>query len=341
MKMFTLLNILVALFYLNDSVYKVYSYVPISNVIVSKRFKALYQKSTALLETDYMGMLNFCLRTTDSALSGPSRSKILNAITNEVFKSVMIGHPPFITNVLNKMEAYRDNLRSTKCILDENDVDVTNQKDIQDSSNKIEEACDIDLKRALDYVHTLEKLLRHGETATVYNTKDIYNKGYSRLTTQLRDMGCLFQPGGVRPVDNNICLSILDENIKSNQKTKTKELNKIANWIPRAIIYGESNDRIQLADTIENNLQTFANEWLGGDMSAQEIVFQRALALLLREDVAAAENAIIYSENSSDKFGESDISGEVKDVAEVSILYHIYYIQDLLYLYNSIIFKTN
>eukprot|EP01036_Dinobryon_divergens_P047457 gene47457-63616_t len=73
------------------------------------------------LETDYLGMLNFCLRSTDSALSAPSRSKVLNAVTNEVFKAVMIGHQPSINNVLSKMGAYRDSVKKTTCYLGDED----------------------------------------------------------------------------------------------------------------------------------------------------------------------------------------------------------------------------
>jgi hypothetical protein len=31
-----------------------------------------------------LGMINFCLRPTDTALSGSSKSKVVNAVTNEV-----------------------------------------------------------------------------------------------------------------------------------------------------------------------------------------------------------------------------------------------------------------
>ena len=44
-----------------------------------------------LFATDILGDVNFCLRSTDSALSGQSRSKLLNSITNFVFKAIIIG----------------------------------------------------------------------------------------------------------------------------------------------------------------------------------------------------------------------------------------------------------
>ncbi|KAJ1425075.1 hypothetical protein B484DRAFT_398053, partial [Ochromonadaceae sp. CCMP2298] len=42
--------------------------------------------SSLEIELDYMGQVNFCLRTSDFALSGPSRSKVVNEITNDVYR---------------------------------------------------------------------------------------------------------------------------------------------------------------------------------------------------------------------------------------------------------------
>ena len=59
-------------------------------------------------ETDALGLLNFCLRNSDTALSGPSRSKMLNEATNIVFKSIIIGFPHFtlIGISLSLLDAY-------------------------------------------------------------------------------------------------------------------------------------------------------------------------------------------------------------------------------------------
>ena len=51
------------------------------------------------LETDYLGMVNFCLKPSDNALSGPSPSKMLNKLTNSVFKAITIGFKPEILKV--------------------------------------------------------------------------------------------------------------------------------------------------------------------------------------------------------------------------------------------------
>lgn len=58
-------------------------------------------RSTAL-NCDFMGMINFCLRTSDSGLSGPSRTKLLNEVTNEVFRVLMIGYPAAIGSTLER-----------------------------------------------------------------------------------------------------------------------------------------------------------------------------------------------------------------------------------------------
>ena len=54
------------------------------------------------LEIDYLGMIDFCLRERDNALSGPSRSKKLNKITNDIFKALIIGFKPSVDQVRYK-----------------------------------------------------------------------------------------------------------------------------------------------------------------------------------------------------------------------------------------------
>jgi hypothetical protein len=56
--------------------------------------------SRSSLNCDFLGMINFCLRASDNGLSGPSRSKLLNEITNVVFKDIMIGFEPAIEATL-------------------------------------------------------------------------------------------------------------------------------------------------------------------------------------------------------------------------------------------------
>lgn len=58
--------------------------------------------SRSALSYDYMGMINFCLEPSDSGLSGPSTTKLLNEITNEVFRVIMIGFEPAFKETLTR-----------------------------------------------------------------------------------------------------------------------------------------------------------------------------------------------------------------------------------------------
>ena len=82
------------------------------------RVDAVAFKPKFKYDTDSFGMINFCLRSSDTRMSGPSRSKILNDITNEVFKAIMIGFEPLIQDVLSKFPSYRAVLEGTPCVLD-------------------------------------------------------------------------------------------------------------------------------------------------------------------------------------------------------------------------------
>ena len=58
-------------------------------------------------ENEFFGQMNFCLRDSDGALTGPSRSKILNSVTNNVFKAIVIGSISNRRRVLDKFDDYR------------------------------------------------------------------------------------------------------------------------------------------------------------------------------------------------------------------------------------------
>jgi hypothetical protein len=62
--------------------------------------------SRSALSYDYMGMINFCLEPSDSGLSGPSTTKLLNEITNEVFRVIMIGFEPAFKETLTRYNVY-------------------------------------------------------------------------------------------------------------------------------------------------------------------------------------------------------------------------------------------
>ena len=230
----------------------------------------------------------------------------------------MIGHPPAIKKVYSQMEDFKVKIQNAYCILGEEDGGQPN-----DAFDRMA-ACENDLKRALEYVQSLEVLMTHGEINST-EAVGIYARGYSRLIKQLQDSGFKFLPTGVVPADSNICLSMLDQLLPSDVRTKTRELDKIANCVSRAMIYGETADRRELAEAIDRMVDPFVAEWVTeeGDSerdrerTSQEAVFLRALALLLREGVAAAESAITYFDTSSEKFGESNITGTLSEVMTI------------------------
>ena len=83
----------------------------------------LSTRSSLKCEVDYLGMINFCLRKTDTALSGSSKSKMLNAVTNEVFRAIMIAYEPTIVALLDKFKFYDSQLGgSNYCLMDDNNM---------------------------------------------------------------------------------------------------------------------------------------------------------------------------------------------------------------------------
>lgn len=86
----------------------------------------------------------------------------------------------------------------------------------------------------------------------------------------------------------------MDISNKINALSKTKEINHLSNYVARAILYGGNREKDYLASAIENHLKPFAKEWLRGDMNAQEIVYMKAMSLLLKEGITAAGEAVTF-----------------------------------------------
>lgn len=108
--------------------------------------------SSSSFETDFLGMINFCLRTVDNTLSGPSRSKVLNEISNDVFKAIVIGYQPLIHDTVEKFAAYRAIVGKTECKLDK----------FVDGAPPVIDNCDLDLELSLIYINWLEDLITNG-----------------------------------------------------------------------------------------------------------------------------------------------------------------------------------
>ena len=59
------------------------------------------------LGSDYIGLVNICLQASDTPLSGPSLTKALNIISNDVLRTVLIGHKPSVEEMGQGFEIYR------------------------------------------------------------------------------------------------------------------------------------------------------------------------------------------------------------------------------------------
>lgn len=266
--------------------------------------------SSLAIETDYMGMVNFCLRTTDTALSRSSRSKVLNTVTNDVFKAIMIGDESLIETTLKKFESYGELVDSSECILSSEDGEMS-------SPEAYSIGCTRDALTARIYIDWLFKLFTHGITQDDTVLGGIYDRGYKRLLTTLRNAGCVFKSDGTRPApqDSNICLSVLDLKFPSNQPSKTKELNHISNCVARAMLYGGTRERRELASSLRSRSQGFASRWRLEGLS-QELVYLEALSVLLEEGVEVAASAV-SSSACEGVFGVSNVTGSINAIPEL------------------------
>ena len=176
-------------------------------------------RSSLNCEVDYMGMINFCLRSTDNGLSGPSTNKFMNEISNDAFRVLMMGYDPAVELTLLGLAALTEQIRAMD-----------------------------DSQAALTYLSLIEKLLLNGEvedlavmesesdsSSTSTSTSSPYVKGYRRLLDLLTDAGCISEDGIGRPKpeNSNICLSLLDLSRPAGSESKTLELNSISNCVSK------------------------------------------------------------------------------------------------------------
>ena len=165
-------------------------------------------RSSLNCEVDYLGMINFCLRASDNGLSGPSTFKVMNEVTNDVFRVIMMGYEPAVDLLLLGFSSY-------KALIEE----------------------EADRKEAEIYLSWLEKILINGEIVETSAEIDVaYSKGYQRLVEVLRDAGCAVYPskeGRPKPEFSNICLSILDLSRPVGASSRTIELNELSNSVSK------------------------------------------------------------------------------------------------------------
>jgi hypothetical protein len=279
-------------------------------------------------------MVNFCLRESDTALSIPSRSKILNFVTNEVFKALVIGYEPLINETLSKFDFYREQVEFTPCnlVAKENVIGneavgsknesmsnvvllVNSNASLPSSPSKRSIICTEDALVARIYIDWLYDLLASGITHESI-LGGIYDRGYKRLLTTLKDAGCRFREKKIpAPTDSNICLSLLDVNNDETYQSRTKSLNKLSNSVSRAMLYGTRTDKEMMANSIDSIIPEFASRWNIVSSDAQELLYLKALAVLLRDGLQAAEISITFVENSSNSIGVSNVSGKIDDIS--------------------------
>lgn len=283
-------------------------------------------KRIANVEKDYLGMINFCLRPTDTTLSGNSRSKLLNEATNDVFRALMVGNAAVLEDTLSRLKVFKDQCENSPFNVQDDEIKTTTRNIANESDDIYNSLNKIDLGKSCEYIAKLEKLIL-GENIDDSIIGGIYDKGYKRLITTLRDNGCKISPtvdlgtpntgllNRPTPTDTDICLSLIDlKNIENNEyKTKTKALNILSNYVSRAMIYGTSRERNILADYLQDTLKNIVSGWANGSTQSQETLYLKALMLLLKDDYLVAEVAVSYVDNSDQTriFGASNITNLV------------------------------
>ena len=175
-------------------------------------------RSSLNIDVDYLGMINFCLRSSDNGLSGPSINKLMNEITNDAFRALMIGYDPAIEITLLGFSTFTQQIQSMS-----------------------------DPQAAMTYLSWIEKLLINGEIVMDFSVTSNgssspidseYQKGYSRLLSLLKDAGCKVYESGLgrpKPQDSNICLSLLDLSRAEGVQSRTLELNTISNCVSKVL----------------------------------------------------------------------------------------------------------
>ena len=112
---------------------------------------------------------------------GQSRSKLLNELSNDVFKAITIGYEPLIAEVLERqIPKYKEVVTTAICKLEKTERAKLNKITVPVS-------CDEDLAEAMNYVIRLEQLVTDGITGNDDPPLNgIYERGYKRLVNTLK-----------------------------------------------------------------------------------------------------------------------------------------------------------
>lgn len=296
-----------------------------------------------LFATDILGDVNFCLRSTDSALSGQSRSKLLNSISNFVFKAIIIGSNSGVEYVNSIFDDFRIKVGQCKAngticdfSMDANVAVIDEGTEVSENQGRmvLETGAELDTDKLTEkedltlaqmYIDKLESLLMSGEvsegllsaTGTNEGKGNLYDRGYRRLLTVLKDAGCTFGESGEGrprpPEDKNICLSLFDMSAPPSEPSVTKELNRISNVVSRAMLYGGVQEKERLAQTMESKLPTLLRDF-DLEEDSQDKTYLAALAYMLRFGLGPAQEQISGEFSNSGSFGESVVEGGIGQV---------------------------
>ncbi|CBJ25993.1 conserved unknown protein [Ectocarpus siliculosus] len=236
----------------------------------------------------FMGELNFCLGPSDSVLSGPSLLKDLNTATNKIVKNLLILNSPE-----DSEPAMRDALKI------EADFDAQHSESPQYPAAKAYLSCVRQLAiEGCPAVETLDAL------------SEVYKPAFRRVAGALSDFGCTITPGDdsagrIRPVDKDICLSILDYAVPAREQegtTPTRALNTLVNRVVRTVCVGSDEDLQALAREMESKHNKFMTKCFGKGswQGTQEDMFYHALVNLVKngltdEGVPALSGAYLNS----------------------------------------------
>ena len=193
----------------------------------------------------------------------------------------------------------------TMVINEELSIPNTNNESTDEKSKQ----CSQDFVSARLYLHALEGLLTKGSTSS--HAKPFadtnYDVGYHKLLTLLKDAGCRFfdNISRPRPDETDICLSLKDRLFLSKKGvitnsnspsiiSKTMELNKYSNVVKRAILFGKNNDKEFVSTSLIASIPSFIKKWNVKEDS-QDVLFIKALALVLKSGLAAVSQAITYT----------------------------------------------
>ena len=236
-----------------------YTRLPARSKSIYSNFKSLkytLEESQTEASPGASTYLDFCLRERDTGMAPFSRSKMLNGLTNEACTVMLIGFEPAKQDLLAKLEKSRYELDYLPCLLG-----AEEGGDELDTPQKREDACTRDLLVARIFLDWLSDLVAHGSVHQG-TLGGIYERGYRRLLTVLRDAGA-FQGGQdkVQLRDSNICLSVSDMlgaqavcGLKDGAPgvSITQTLNTWSNLAVRALLYGSRNDRSLLASGLRD-----------------------------------------------------------------------------------------